>query len=67
MIQKRVNVANGVRISLKTALLIVTSLFLGSIWMLIGLTVLLDNIIGPSGVRALPFAAGRNEGGHYFR
>ena len=23
--------------------------------------------IGPSGVRALPFAAGRNEGGHYFR
>ena len=24
-------------------------------------------IIGPSGVRALPLAAGRNEGGHYFR
>ena len=23
-------------------------------------------LIGPSGVRALPFAAGRNEGGHYF-
>ena len=23
--------------------------------------------IGPSGVRALPLAAGRNEGGHYFR
>ena len=22
--------------------------------------------IGPSGVRALPLAAGRNEGGHYF-
>ena len=22
---------------------------------------------GPSGVRALPLAAGRNEGGHYFR
>ena len=25
------------------------------------------NIIGPSGVRALPLAAGINEGGHYFR
>ena len=24
-------------------------------------------IIGPSGVRALPLAAGINEGGHYFR
>ena len=24
-------------------------------------------IIGPSGVRALPLAAGKNEGGHYFR
>ena len=24
-------------------------------------------IIGPSGVRAMPLAAGRNEGGHYFR
>ena len=24
-------------------------------------------IIGPSGVRALPLAAGTNEGGHYFR
>ena len=23
--------------------------------------------IGPSGVRALPLAAGTNEGGHYFR
>ena len=23
--------------------------------------------IGPSGVRALPVAAGTNEGGHYFR
>ena len=23
--------------------------------------------IGPSGVLALPLAAGRNEGGHYFR
>ena len=23
--------------------------------------------IGPSGVRALPLAAGRNVGGHYFR
>ena len=23
-------------------------------------------VIGPSGVRALPLAAGRNEGGHYF-
>ena len=23
--------------------------------------------IGPSGVRALPLAAGRNKGGHYFR
>ena len=26
-----------------------------------------NNTIGPSGVRALPLAAGRNEGGHYFR
>ena len=25
------------------------------------------NLIGPSGVRALPLAAGINEGGHYFR
>jgi hypothetical protein len=25
------------------------------------------DMIGPSGVRALPLAAGRNEGGHYFR
>ena len=25
------------------------------------------NNVGPSGVRALPLAAGRNEGGHYFR
>jgi hypothetical protein len=25
------------------------------------------SIIGPSGVRALPLAAGINEGGHYFR
>ena len=25
------------------------------------------HIIGPSGVRALPLAAGTNEGGHYFR
>ena len=24
-------------------------------------------VIGPSGVRALPLAAGRNEGGHYFK
>ena len=24
-------------------------------------------IIGPSGVRALPVAAGTNKGGHYFR
>ena len=24
-------------------------------------------VIGPSGVRALPLAAGINEGGHYFR
>ena len=24
-------------------------------------------LIGPSGVRALPLAAGTNEGGHYFR
>ena len=23
--------------------------------------------VGPSGVRALPLAPGRNEGGHYFR
>ena len=23
--------------------------------------------VGPSGVRALPLAAGKNEGGHYFR
>ena len=23
--------------------------------------------VGPSGVRALPLATGRNEGGHYFR
>ena len=28
---------------------------------------LLNPIIGPSGVRALPLAAGINEGGHYFR
>ena len=27
----------------------------------------LGHFIGPSGVRALPLAAGRNEGGHYFR
>ena len=26
-----------------------------------------SSLIGPSGVRALPLAAGRNEGGHYFR
>ena len=26
-----------------------------------------DNNIGPNGVRALPLAAGINEGGHYFR
>ena len=25
------------------------------------------SIFGPSGVRALPLASGRNEGGHYFR
>ena len=25
------------------------------------------NLFGPSGVIALPLAAGRNEGGHYFR
>jgi hypothetical protein len=25
------------------------------------------DIIGPGRVRALPFAAGMNEGGHYFR
>ena len=24
-----------------------------------------ENLIGPSGVRALPLAAGRNVGGHY--
>ena len=24
-------------------------------------------LVGPSGVRALPLAAGINEGGHYFR
>ena len=24
-------------------------------------------VIGPSGVRALPLAAGTNDGGHYFR
>ena len=28
---------------------------------------LLTAFFGPSGVRALPLAAGRNEGGHYFR
>ena len=27
----------------------------------------LSDIVGPSGVHALPLAAGRNEGGHYFR
>jgi hypothetical protein len=27
----------------------------------------LEYLIGPSGVRALPLAAGINEGGHYFR
>ena len=26
-----------------------------------------NTLIGSSGVRALPLAAGRNEGGHYFR
>ena len=26
-----------------------------------------SSCIGPSGVRALPLAAGINEGGHYFR
>ena len=26
----------------------------------------LFGLIGPSGVRALPMAAGTNEGGHYF-
>ena len=26
----------------------------------------MNNLIGPSGVRALPVAAGTNEGGHYF-
>jgi hypothetical protein len=26
-----------------------------------------SKLIGPSGVRALPLAAGINEGGHYFR
>ena len=29
-------------------------------------TLLTENEIGPIGVRALPLAAGRNEGGHYF-
>ena len=28
---------------------------------------IVDVIIGPSGVRALPLAAGINVGGHYFR
>ena len=28
---------------------------------------ILDINLGPSGVRALPLAAGINEGGHYFR
>jgi hypothetical protein len=27
----------------------------------------MNQTIGPSGVRALPLAAGINEGGHYFR
>ena len=27
----------------------------------------INNYVGPSGVHALPLAAGRNEGGHYFR
>ena len=27
----------------------------------------IEFVIGPSGVRVLPLAAGRNEGGHYFR
>ena len=27
----------------------------------------MSDYFGPSGVRALPLAAGRNEGGHYFR
>ena len=27
----------------------------------------IESLIGPSGVRALPLAAGINEGGHYFR
>ena len=27
----------------------------------------LNNHLGPSGVRALPLAAGIKEGGHYFR
>ena len=29
--------------------------------------IILGIIFGPSGVRALPLAAGINEGGHYFR
>ena len=31
------------------------------------LTKPISKYFGPSGVRALPLAAGRNEGGHYFR
>ena len=30
------------------------------------LSLIVNRIIGPSGVRALPLAAGMNEGGHYF-
>ena len=30
------------------------------------LFILIQNHFGPSGVRALPLAAGINEGGHYF-
>ena len=42
-----------------------TFLYLGTELQISATTFIL--LIGPSGVRALPVAAGTNEGGHYFR